>query len=89
MATQILALGTTAADSSDFTFTGPTVVGIKTTGGVQVLGGEIRISVKGDDNNYYPFGKLSKNAPVLTIQAPGTYRFSRVASPYSVGAFHG
>lgn len=89
MATQILALGSAAADSGDIAFTGPTTVALKTTGGSQVLGGVILVKIKGDDSNYYPFGKLSKNAPVLTIVGAGTYRFSRVASDFTVGAFYG
>ncbi|MDX8495882.1 hypothetical protein RFN29_30520 [Mesorhizobium sp. VK22B] len=79
MATQILATGSTQADSADVTVAAgaPITVGLK---GVTDQNAIVLISLKDDAAAYNQTGgRLTSGEPVLMISAPGTYRFSRVA----------
>ncbi|MEZ2132449.1 MULTISPECIES: hypothetical protein [unclassified Sinorhizobium] len=76
MATQLLAVGTTAANSSDLVVTDPVTVSLK---GLVDAKAEVLISLKDDAGAYHVVGTLSPPRPALCITAPGTYRFSRVA----------
>ena len=83
MATEILAIGTTAAASSDVTVASGDMLAVALKGitGARVNGGIVKIELKADDGNYYEVGELSggvgKSGAV--IDAPGTYRFYRLA----------
>lgn len=91
MPTEILAVNTTAADSSDVVVAaGDTLtVCLKDAAGPGVLGGAlVRISLKDDAGQYFQVDTLSGSKPALVITGAGTYRFTRVAGP-SCGVFSG
>ncbi|ULK98848.1 hypothetical protein [Bradyrhizobium sp. I71] len=84
MATQILAVGTNALSSSDVTVTSGSslTVALKGDNGARVNSGAVvKIELKADDGNYYEVGELSgyTGKTGTMIDAPGTYRFSRIA----------
>lgn len=85
MATELLATGSTAADSSDLVIAdGSTVtVGIKGATSAQA---RVRITLKDDGGAYTDVGELTPFRPAVLIAAPGTYRFTRVAD-YTCGVF--
>lgn len=76
MATQILATGTTALDSSDVVIASPTTIGLK---GTLDAASKVVISLKDDAAAYNPVEELSQRNSAVLITAPGTYRFTRVA----------
>lgn len=91
-ASSVLAVGTTAADSSDITVvagTPVTVVAKGASGGDKLLGTwELVVKVKGDDGVYYPIDSLNKNKKGVILAGPGVYQVSRLAgSSVSVGVF--
>ena len=91
MATEILAVGTTEANSDDVTVASgdSLAVAMKGGSGAQVVGGIIKIQLKADDGNYYEvgelFGGVGKTGAV--IDAAGTYRFTRLNGHVSCGVF--
>ncbi|TPM58981.1 hypothetical protein FJ959_08895 [Mesorhizobium sp. B2-2-4] len=87
MATQILATGSTAADSADVTVAAgtPITVGLK---GVVDANALVIIYLKDDGAAYNQVGRLTSDVPSIMISAPGTYRFSRAAGA-TCGAFSG
>lgn len=86
----VLAIGTTAADSADVTVAADSVGSFalkKPGGGVLNAQSLIKIYRKDDLGGYNLIGRL--NTTKSFIQLPeGTYRFSRAAGP-SVGVFSG
>jgi len=87
MATQILATGTGAANSSDLVVAAgtPVTVCLKGTSTARAI---VRIQLKDDAAAYNTIGTLSTpddNAKV--IDAPGTYRFQRIAASGICGVF--
>jgi len=92
MATNILTVGTTAANSSDVTVVAgtPLTVCLKDAAGKVVEpGARVNILLKDDAGEYFLVGlQLTTLKPALQIAAPGTYRFSRVAG-VSCGVFSG
>jgi len=91
MATQILAVGTTAADSGDVVVASGAqlTVSLKDAAGPDVLGGAtVIIQLKDDAGQYFRVDTLTGRKPALVIAAAGTYRFSRLAGP-SCGVFSG
>lgn len=90
MATQILAVGTTAADSADqVVAVGATLgVGINDAAGTDVpRGAIIFIYLKDPAGQYFQIGKLNQANPSYSINTPGTYRFSRKANTVACGVF--
>ncbi|MBB3523065.1 hypothetical protein [Rhizobium sp. BK456] len=85
MAAELLAVGSTAANSSDLVVaSGSTVtVGIK---GATTSQARVRITLKDDAGGYTDVGELTPFRPAFAITAPGTYRFTRVAGE-TCGAF--
>lgn len=77
MATQLLAAGTTAADSADVTVVAGTPVTVALKAAAD--GAEVAVKLKDDGAAYNIVGRITSSAPALMISAPGTYRFSRVA----------
>ncbi|MGX9144983.1 hypothetical protein [Mesorhizobium sp. 128a] len=78
-AAELLATGSTAANSGDVTVAAgtPITVGLK---GVADQNAIVLVSLKDDASAYNQTGgRLTSGEPVLMISAPGTYRFSRVA----------
>lgn len=90
MATQILAVGTTALDSSDVVVTaaGLTVALMDADGGRIDAAALVYISLKDSNGFYTRVDGLDAVKPGVFIAAPGTYRFSRVAGG-SCGVFSG
>lgn len=75
----LLATGTTATSSSDFTLTGETST-IFLVSTAQILqNSKVVIEIKGANGVYYPFGNLDQSSPVLVLSGPGTYRVTRPA----------
>ncbi|RWO20665.1 hypothetical protein [Mesorhizobium sp.] len=84
MATQLLAAGTTAADSADVVVAAGTPVTVSLKG--WVTDAKVYIYLKDDAAAYNLVGILTAYEPATSITAPGTYRFSRVAGA-SCGVF--
>lgn len=80
MATQILAVGTTAASSADVVIAsgGTLTVSLKDSDGGYVKG-RVRIELKDDGGKYVVVGELSGTVgrSSVVIDAAGTYRFTR------------
>lgn len=85
MATQILATGTTAANSSDTVIAAGTAVCLK---GLAGPGATVNILLKDDAGNYNFVGELTSAEPVAVITAAGTYRFTRIVG-VACGVFSG
>lgn len=77
MPTQILATGSTAADSADVVVAAGTPVTVCLKGSDKYLA-EVLIKLKDDAGGYTNVGSLSPMSPAVCITAPGTYRFSRM-----------
>lgn len=91
MPTEILAVGTTAADSADVVIaSGDTLtVALKDAAGTALArGARVSIQLKDDDGQYFEVGRLSVAKPAQVITGPGTYRFHRDAGT-SCGVFSG
>lgn len=84
-ASEILAVGNTAANSSDVAVTdgGAVTVGIKGNGNSAV---ELSINIKDDLGVLHPVGMLTSALPVC-LQAPGVYVLSRAAGSVNFGAY--
>lgn len=77
-ASQLLAVGNTAANSPDFSLASGESATICLKG--VEYGCEVRIFLKDDAGGYFPLPEnLTPNRPALCITAPGTYRVSRPA----------
>lgn len=78
MATQILALGTSAASSEEFTVTADVPVTVFGVAGVDVpWTGQLQI--KSSAGDWVRFDAITNFIPVRTIYGPGTYRIGRPA----------
>lgn len=91
MATEILAVGTTAADSSDVVVAAGAqlTVCLKDAAGPVIPNGPVvYISLKDDVGEYFRVDTLRSSKSSVVIIAAGTYRFSRVAG-VSCGVFSG
>ncbi|MEP6827933.1 MAG: hypothetical protein ABJA10_07645 [Aestuariivirga sp.] len=98
MPAQILAVGTTAADSADVVVAAgtPLTVALKDAAG-PVVGVSndlsapalVQMKLKDDAGQYFLIDTLnSKSRPAIVIFGPGTYQFSRIAGT-SCGVFSG
>lgn len=91
MATEILAVGTTAVDSADVVVAAgtPLTVGLKDAAGPDISDTAIvYISLKDDAGQYFRVDALTPAKPALIIYGAGTYRFSRLAG-VACGVFSG
>lgn len=95
MPTQILAVGTTAADSSDVVVSDGSSLTVclkdaagPIAGSGAAAGALVHILLKDDAGQYFRVEQLSTSRPALVIRAAGTYRFSRIAG-VSCGVFSG
>jgi hypothetical protein len=90
MSTEILAAGTTAADSSDVVVTAGTPVTVflkKPTSGPVSSDADFDIKIKSTGaGTYHTIGKLKGREPSIVLDGPGTYRFSRVSASTPTGA---
>lgn len=91
MATEILAVGTSAANSGDVTIAaGSTLtVCLKDAAGPAVGStARVEIQIKDDAGEYFTVATLTGGRPSIVIVGAGTYRFSRFAGA-SCGVFSG
>ena len=73
----LLATGTSAASSADFTLTGETTsLFLVSTAGLE-SGSNVTVEVKGANNAYYSLGALTLLAPFLVLSSPGVFRVTR------------
>lgn len=73
----LLATGTTAANSADFTLVGETSsLFLVSTAGL-LPGSWADIQIKGANGLYYPVGALNLQTPFWVLSSPGTYRVAR------------
>lgn len=89
MATEVLAIGVTAADSSDVVIASgdQLTVCLKDAGGPTIgAGARVDIQIKDDGGAYFMVATLNAGKPALVIAGAGTYRFSRAAG-VSCGVF--
>lgn len=75
----LLATGTGAASSADFTLTGETSTLFLVSTAQVLQNSKVVIEIKGANGLYYPFGNLDQSAPVVVLSGPGTYRVTRPA----------
>lgn len=78
MATELLATGTTAANSADLVVASGSMVTVGIKGVVDATA-RVRILLKDDGGGYTDVADLNSFRPAIEIVAPGTYRFTRVA----------
>ena len=91
MATQILAVAATAADSSDVLVVAgtPLTVCLKDAAGPIIThGARVNIFLKDDAGLYFLIEELTSSKRAIVVTGPGTYRFSRPAG-VSCGVFSG
>lgn len=91
MATEILAVGTTADNSSEVTVTAgaPVTVCLKDVAGLTAVppGCDVRILIKDDDAAFFEIGKLTAQNPATVLIGPGVYVLSRIGGGPACGAF--
>lgn len=90
MPSEILAIGTGAANSSDQVVSAgtPLTVCLKDASGPTVgYAAMVDILLKADSGEYFKVDRLTFARPALMIVAPGTYRFSRLTDSDSCGVF--
>lgn len=87
MATQLIAVSTGAANSSDLVVTSETTVGIKDAAGPSItVGARVDVLLKDDAGEYFLVASLSDQVRAVILGA-GTYRLSRTATSAACGAF--
>lgn len=81
-----LAIGTTAANSADFTVVTalPKTLFLTGTSGALSADATIELQIKSAAGDYYPVNTLNITKRILFLEAPGVYRVARLAGP-SVG----
>lgn len=88
MATELLAVGSTAANSADLVVTTPVTVALKDASGPRVSDAAVAIQLKSDTAQYFTVAELRGvgERSATLIVAPGTYRFVRAVG-VSCGVF--
>lgn len=92
MASEILSIGTAAANSSDITLAEgeSATLSLKDNSGPEMRrGGIVVIQIKDDAGLYFDFQTLSVNNSPLVLDAVGTFRVRRVDTGVPVGVFRG
>ncbi|WP_375597579.1 hypothetical protein [Devosia sp. Naph2] len=87
MATQLLAAGTTAANSSSFTLADGESASVAMKGALQSA--SIIVEMQDDAAAWNAVGYLTAAEPGKIITGPGTFRVRRQANSPSVGVFRG
>jgi hypothetical protein len=77
----LLATGTTAAQSADFTLAGESSTLFLVSTASVLPQSSCDIQIKGANLVYQTIGTLTTATPCLVLSAPGTYRVSRLAGP--------
>ena len=88
MATQILAVGTTAASSSDVVVSSgtPVTVVLNNTDAPVPASAQVKVEIKDPAGVYFEMARLTSSPPATSIVAAGTYRATRLAGA-SCGVF--
>lgn len=92
MPSEILAVGTLAANSTDQVVSAgtPLTVCLKDAAGPSVgASAQVDILLKDDAGQYFQVDSLNAKRPAVMLVAAGTYRFSRVESAHACGVFGG
>lgn len=99
MASNILSVSTTSANSADVVVTANTPLTVALKGNTtptvlapnsMALYASVEIRLKDDAGLYWTYDTLhTKNKPVLLLDKPGTYQFFRSANSQPVGVFSG
>jgi len=91
MATEVLAIGTGVASSSDIVIAAGSQVtlALKDAAGPNIAsGGYVKIQIKGDSGEYFDIDELTApGRSALVIVAAGTYRVQRILESSSCGVF--
>lgn len=85
---ELIATGTTAADSADFELSdgeSTTLFLKKATSGSVDVSAFAEVQIKDAGGAYHPVTGLSFHQPSIVLAAPGTYRVSRPASSTAFG----
>lgn len=87
MATELLALGITAANSADITVAAgdSTHIHLRGSAPPSVPRCTVSVEVKGSDASYTEIHRLTENNVSCVIDAAGVYRVRRSACEFSVG----
>lgn len=88
MATEILATGTAAGDSTDVVVAAgtPVTVFLKAATSIPVPSDALaEVKVKSVGLTYHTIGVLTGKQPALVIDGPGTYQVSRIAGTAAFG----
>lgn len=91
MPSELLAIGTTAADSGDFTVADGSLltVSLKDAAGPRIAAGaRVELQLKDNSGQYFTVDTLNNGKSAVVIVGPGTYRASRTAGT-SCGVFSG
>lgn len=81
----LLASGTTAASSADFTLTGETSTLFLDAATATIPDVAVLIEIKAASAVYHVIGVLTDENPAVVLSGPGTYRVSRQACTTAVG----
>lgn len=89
MATTLIAVGNSAADSADITVAAGTPVMIfltESADGPVDSNARVEVKAKSAGGTYHVIGQITGMDPARVIDGPGTYRVSRIAGPtFGVG----
>lgn len=81
----LLASGTAAASSADFTLAGEVSTLFLDAATAQIPDVIVSIEIKAASGVYHIIGNLTDENPAQVITGPGTYRVSRLACATAVG----
>lgn len=81
----LLASGTTAASSADFTLTGEASTLFLDAATAQIPDVIVTVEIKAASGVYHIIGNLTDENPAQVLTGPGTYRVSRLACATAVG----
>ena len=82
---ELLASGTTAASSADFTLTGESSTLFLTAAASLIPDVMVVVEIKSAAGVYHVVGDLSDEKPAVVLTGPGTYRVSRQVCATAVG----
>ena len=82
---ELIAIGTSATSSADFTLTGEaSSVFLTAAISIEPKSAAV-IEIKTNLGVYIPIGSLTPSSPLLVISSPGVFRVTRTATGASVG----
>ena len=81
----LLANGTTAASSADFSLVGESTTLFLVAATTAIPDVAVLIEIKSAAATYHPIGVLTDETPAVVLSGPGTYRVSRQVCATAVG----